>query len=231
MFYIIYLKRGIIMRIKFFGINFYLKRETAIIVVALTTLAVFVAVFTVTNNKNRIVFKTDGNSIELNQETIESTEEISVYIIGYIGNPGIYKLSKGQILNDLITDAGGFTKDADRGNINLAYRIEDNIMIKILGKEDMQNGEEGDSPAGNGIIITRGLTEDLENNLQNGLININTANSDRLKLLPGIGETRAEKIISYRKVNGGFAEKEDIMKVDGIKEGIYSNIEDLIAVE
>jgi comEA protein len=47
-------------------------------------------------------------------------------------------------------------------------------------------------------------------------ININTASMEQLILLPGVGESTAEKIMAYRKEKGGFKKIEDIMKVKGI---------------
>lgn len=62
-------------------------------------------------------------------------------------------------------------------------------------------------------------------------LNINTASAAELDLLPGIGETLAGRIVAYREENGAFAEPEDIMKVEGIGEGIYADIQELITVE
>ena len=61
--------------------------------------------------------------------------------------------------------------------------------------------------------------------------NINTADVGALCSLPGIGESRAESIIAYREEKGPFLQKEDIMNVTGIKEGMYGKIADLITVE
>ncbi len=63
------------------------------------------------------------------------------------------------------------------------------------------------------------------------LVNINTAGSAELMTLPGIGESRAAWIIEYREKNGPFKKIEDIMKVKGIKEGIFAKIKDRISVE
>ncbi|MBL7149207.1 MAG: ComEA family DNA-binding protein [Candidatus Cloacimonetes bacterium] len=63
-----------------------------------------------------------------------------------------------------------------------------------------------------------------------GKININTASLSELISLPGIGEKRAQQIISYREKAGGFENKEDIMKVKGIGEGIYTKIKDIIEI-
>ena len=61
-------------------------------------------------------------------------------------------------------------------------------------------------------------------------LNINTADAAELALLPGIGEKLAQRIVAYRGQNGAFAAPEDIMKVAGIGEGIYGQIQELITV-
>ncbi len=61
-------------------------------------------------------------------------------------------------------------------------------------------------------------------------ININTATKEELMLLNGIGESRAESIISYRETRP-FVSIKEIMKVSGIGEGIYGKIADEICVE
>lgn len=61
-------------------------------------------------------------------------------------------------------------------------------------------------------------------------LDINTADAETLDLLPGIGETLAGRIVAYRAENGPFAETADIMNVEGIGEGIYGDIQELITV-
>lgn len=63
------------------------------------------------------------------------------------------------------------------------------------------------------------------------LININTATVEQLDMLPGIGSSRAEEIVKYREKHGGFITKDEIMNVDGIGTGIFSEIEKLITVD
>ncbi|MDO4285726.1 MAG: helix-hairpin-helix domain-containing protein [Eubacteriales bacterium] len=65
---------------------------------------------------------------------------------------------------------------------------------------------------------------------QSGLVNLNTATAQELMSLPGIGESKAEAIIAYRTENGPFSAPEDIMKISGIKEGLFSKIRDRITV-
>lgn len=61
-------------------------------------------------------------------------------------------------------------------------------------------------------------------------VDLNTATLDDLMTLKGIGKTRAQAILSYRETQGRFACIEDIMKISGIKEGIFEKIKDQIVV-
>ena len=63
-----------------------------------------------------------------------------------------------------------------------------------------------------------------------GKVDLNSAGLEELMTLNGIGETRAKAILEYREQNGPFTKEEDIMQVQGIKEGIYSKIQNQIVV-
>ena len=73
------------------------------------------------------------------------------------------------------------------------------------------------------VLGAQGASED------DGRVNINTADAAALETLNGIGETRAQAIIAYRESCGGFQTIEDIMQVDGIKEGVFNKIKDQIS--
>ncbi|HLN90448.1 MAG TPA: helix-hairpin-helix domain-containing protein, partial [Patescibacteria group bacterium] len=60
-----------------------------------------------------------------------------------------------------------------------------------------------------------------------GPVNLNTASKEQLVALPGIGEKKAQAIIDGRP----YQKTEDIMKVKGIKQGIYNKIKDKITVQ
>lgn len=61
-------------------------------------------------------------------------------------------------------------------------------------------------------------------------INLNTASREELLTLPGIGEAKAAAVVAYREANGGFSSIEDIKNVEGIKEGVFQKIKELITV-
>lgn len=49
-----------------------------------------------------------------------------------------------------------------------------------------------------------------------GTVNINTADRDTLMTIKGVGEKRANAIVTYRKEHGPFASVDDLTRVDGI---------------
>lgn len=57
-------------------------------------------------------------------------------------------------------------------------------------------------------------------------VNLNTASQEELEALPGIGPAKAKDIIAGRP----YKSVEDVMKVKGIKEGIFGKIKDFITV-
>lgn len=62
------------------------------------------------------------------------------------------------------------------------------------------------------------------------MVNINTASKEQLKALKGIGDTRAQDIIDYRKKNGDFKSVDELEKVKGIGPGSMKQIRANIAV-
>lgn len=149
------------------------------------------------------------NSYVVKENTSLETEDTSMLIIdlkGAIRLPNVYTVKTGTILYDLINLAGGFDVDADVNSVNLALVLKENQMIQIPYKKT--SSDESSS----------------------NLININTASLSELCTLPGIGTAKANNIISYRNNNGYFVTIEDIKKVNGISEGLFSKIKEYICV-
>lgn len=137
---------------------------------------------------------------------VASDMEIFVHVCGAVANPGLYGLPLGSRAADALELAGGFTQDADISYVNLAAFLEDGQQLYFPTKEER-------------------LSED-----QPSLININTADEEALKKLPGIGESRAKAILKYRKEHGAFAGTKDLLSVPGISETTWEQFKDLITV-
>lgn len=151
--------------------------------------------------------------------SISNPKSVYVHICGEITNPGVYELKEGSRIYELVNLAGGLTPYASRNYLNQAESVTDGQKIYIPSEQETEQGlvDSQDSEMKTGIGIA-----------SNGKVNINTASKEDLMTITGIGETRAESIITYRQDIGVFQKIEDIMNVSGIKEGLYSKIKDQI---
>ena len=61
-------------------------------------------------------------------------------------------------------------------------------------------------------------------------VDINTASQEQLEAVHGLGPAKAKAIIEYRTKNGPFKTTEDLKKVTGIKEGVYSQVKSEVVV-
>ena len=154
----------------------------------------------------------------------EKTEEnttleavIFVDIKGAVKKPGVYQMKAGDRVKDAIDAAGGLTEEADSQKVNLAKRLEDQMVIVVP-----KVGEEVEE-------IPAGVTS--KETSKEGKVNINTATVEELKTLKGVGEKKAEAIIEYRKKNGSFKTKEDLMKVRGIGKKLFESFEERIVTQ
>lgn len=62
------------------------------------------------------------------------------------------------------------------------------------------------------------------------IIDINTATSEQLQTLPGIGPVIADRIVAYREENGAFGSVGELMNVPGIGEKKLEDIWDLVTI-
>ena len=166
------------------------------------------------------------------QQQSQEVQEIVVYVNGAVKNPGVYTLKQGSRIYQAVAMAGGMTDKAKKDSINLAETAADAQNIHIMTKKEYQKYYDrnedisADDQENYGGTMKTGQKN--EDNIS--LININTDNQEQLMTLPGIGESKATAIITYREENGRFSSKEDIKNVSGIGEATYANLKDLITV-
>ena len=169
-----------------------------------------------------------GNGTEINSAGETQPEMIYVDVCGAVANPGVFQLAAGSRVFQAIEAAGGYLPEAALTCVNRAGVLTDGQQLYILTQEEMER--QGLDPAemsGASDGQMTGMTAQVQ---QDNRININTADEAQLTTLTGIGATRAQAIIAYREENGPFAAIEDIMNVQGIKEGTFAKIKDEIVV-
>jgi competence protein ComEA len=155
-------------------------------------------------------------------------ETIVVYVSGAVNNPGLYSLPSGSRVGDAVSKAGGLRPDADTEQINLAARISDEEHISVPEKGATRAAVTPTSPRK--PTAQRATPVATTHLSATAKININMATATELERLPGIGPSLAGHIVTFREANGPFLAIEDLMLVPGIKEGIMSNIRNLITV-
>lgn len=188
------------------------------------------------SEKQELTRKTDPNDIKMShtdstnekrtQKNLEP-KDVTCDISGAIKNQGVYTLKNGARLNELIEIAGGLAANAQLKNVNRALILKDQDKIYIphvgekFSKTDIVSSEEENSTT----------SADISNAQSNSpKININTADSAELQKLNGIGEKKAQQIISYRQKNGQFKQIEDLKQVSGIGDKTFETLKSQLEI-
>ena len=147
-----------------------------------------------------------------------------IQVAGAVYKPGVFTLEEGARVKDAVEKAQGMLPLADDSSINLAAKITDGQKIYIPFKKEKMPAT---TPEANAFS---NQTSGATSSNPTAKININTATSDELDKLPGVGPATAAKIIEYREQNGPFATIEDLKKVKGIGDKKFEDLKDYITV-
>lgn len=158
--------------------------------------------------------KEDSTDPLANQSSEEVSTSTSVFIDikGEVKQPGVYEMKAQDRVIDAIETAGGFTANADQSQVNLAQKLQDEMVIEVIA-----NNEDSAIPSTSGAATTE-------------KININQATAEEIEELNGIGPSKAAAIIQYREENGIFKQMEDLLNVSGIGEKTLEAIQDDIQI-
>jgi len=198
------------------------KHKTMLIVSAAALLLVLILFFAGENKENSDRQAAADPFKELTkakdkdaQKPVKEQAQVMIDVKGAVQKPGVYEMAGGKRVMDAVQRAGGFTEGAAKEMVNLAQRLQDEMVIVIP-----LEGEESQLPA----IQTSGKGTGTESTQ----ININTASQEELETLPGIGPSKAKAIIQHREENGSFSSAEDITSVSGIGKKTFENLKDAI---
>ena len=136
---------------------------------------------------------------------------LMIDVKGAIAYPGVYEIHMGARINDAIELAGGFADDADQSQVNLAQKVQDEMVILIPYIDD------GAEMAASNLSVH-----------SEGKVRINYATQEEIESLPGIGPSKAQAILKHREENGFFRNAEDLLQVSGIGEKTLENLRDYL---
>src|SRR5512132_3359089 len=85
--------------------------------------------------------------------------------------------------------------------------------LAAVTKPDASTDDDGERPA-------KKSAKDLA-----GKLNLNTASEQQLMMLPTVGPAKAERIVTWRKKNGGFKRTADLRRVKGFGYKTFKRLE------
>ena len=185
------------------------------------------------SGENSLVLEDKGNEgVESSSDTCEK-QTIFVDVCGAVHISGLFALPAGSRVADAIDAAGGLTEDAEVKYINRAFVLSDGDRLYIPTFSEVLDGTA--PPSAGQVSLTGGMASGSSSgaflgNPGTGLININTANSNELQKLNGVGPVTAQKIIDYRTNHGMFKRIEDLMNVSGIGSKTFEKLREYITV-
>ena len=203
------------------------------------------------NDEEGKVDGADGTGGSSPGETGQSAEQAAIFVDvgGAVQISGLFALPPGSRVADAIEAAGGLSEEAEVKYINRAALLFDGDRLYIPTETEVKNGTApptagqvsasggysggtaSPSPGGGAASpSTGGGAENPQAGEAKALVNINTAGSDELQKLSGVGPVTAQKIIDYREKRGGFKRIEDLMNVNGIGAKTFQKLKEHITV-
>lgn len=238
----------------FFYDQFNKIKNNLIIILAVIVLIIINNVFIfMCFNKNSTKIKNEESNESLlskYDDKVASNIQNNLFKVdvkGEVKHPGVYEVDETMNVYDVITKAGGLTKKASTGSINLSKLLKSEMVIIVPSKtktKSIVNNSNNMINNANNVINNDALisaepqnNEDIIgetnviNNIEenNNLVNINTAKVEDLIQISGIGESKAKAIVEYREKTP-FESIDDIKNVPGIGDSLFEKIKDFITV-
>lgn len=135
---------------------------------------------------------------------------ILVHVVGAVRAPGVVELGAGARVGEAVDAAGGASKKADLGALNLARPVEDGEQVVVPTEGETVPAADG-PPA-------------------DPRVDLNAADAAALETLPGIGPVLAERIVGWRTEHGRFSTVAELQEVAGIGPRLFAQLEGLVRV-
>lgn len=220
------------------------------ILVVFCSVLAFIGTY-VYNESNNSVSTSSVKKLSVTKKKEKAKEDIKtafVDIKGAVNAPGVYELEKGKRVIDAINLAGGLSENANTININLSKKLTDEMYVVVYTKNEIAEYKKNNNTGkeikcasnecvcpdvSNDACINKNMkssTTPKEEKKTDSKISINNASKEELMTLTGIGESKADAIISYRQEQGLFKAIEDIKNVSGIGDAVFEKIKENITL-
>lgn len=225
--------------------DFWEDNRTKIIIISLVG-AIAVCLFVPFGKQSQAEETQQASSFEINSTSKYSTQEVSstfsinnngnlyVDIKGAVNHPGAYQMNDNQRVGDVIEKAGGLISNADLNRVNLAQKLNDQMIIYVPRKGEtipisLNSQQTQNNNPSNSTEATANSNAE-QHASSTGKINLNTATLDQLQQLDGVGEKKAQKIINYRQQHNGFKQIDELKNVDGIGDKSFEKLSSQVCV-
>jgi|GEM_PF-1656321 len=158
----------------------------------------------------------------------EHADSIFVAIEGAVENPGMYEMSRGDRLADLLALAV-LADNADLWELNRAQKLVDEDFFKIPTKKASEDKTADYVPSKPSKVITPATASASVEEVVPAKVNIATASIEQLMTLSGITQSKAADIITYRQATP-FVQTYDLQNVKSITAADWLNLKDLITI-
>jgi competence protein ComEA len=152
----------------------------------------------------------------------EHPTHIVVSVVGRVANPGLVTLPDGSRVADAVRAAGGALPETDMGTLNLARKLSDGEQVPVGVSPPLDQSADSAStahPTGSGSRVR-----------PTGKISLNTATTDQLRGLPGVGPVTAQRILEWRVRHGRFTAITQLREIGGIGEARFARLKDLVTL-
>lgn len=145
--------------------------------------------------------------------------ELVVSVVGHVERPGLVRVPEGARVADALDAAGGAVGGTELTALNLARRVSDGEQLLVGITPPRGQAAAGTRAAAGGAGPAAA-----------GLLDLNTATTEQLEALPGIGPVTAGRILEWRAENGPFTDVGQLREIHGIGEARFAELEDRVRV-
>ena len=118
----------------------YQEKKSIILIIGVIFFLIILFIFNLFSEEKEVEIPL----LEEKEEIVEIASTIRIDIKGAVNNPGVYELDKNSRVLDAIEKSGGFLESADTSTINLSKKLEDEMVIIIYTREEINAFKEND---------------------------------------------------------------------------------------